>query len=95
MVVVAAAMNRRKRKAASQGLKGVEAAAHLPASTADTSSQGNSSKISPAQDRSLPFVQNQQSHSVLTPFNISSPADLHYPRGWIHLSGILQDMQRR
>lgn len=51
MVVVNAAMSSLRRKADIQGLKGVEAAAHLPAKTADTSSQGNSSKIRPAHVR--------------------------------------------
>jgi len=53
MVVVRTAMSSLRRNARIQGLKGEEAAAHRPARTADTSSHGNSSRISP--DSVQPF----------------------------------------
>ena len=61
MVVVAAAMSSLTRKATIQGLKGEADAAHFPATTADTSSHGNSSSMRPTQGYASCFEHNPTS----------------------------------
>ena len=64
IVVVAAAMSSLTRNATIQGLNGEEAAAHFPATTADTSSHGNSSKMRPTAAKSSTEGQTKKSLRV-------------------------------